>query len=162
MLLCPDKVENHCRIGGEIAMLRIAGTLYQETYYEPSAAPAAAVADGGGDELLSILGTNLNLPQHQEDTLQGLLMGATAILLPIAAVSAVGGPEGFVDGLRAVSTPEQLSLTGGTAGLVALVPWLAIGLLAAVPMAVRLAVEEGEIPAARYDTYLRLLKDQER
>jgi sodium/proline symporter len=54
------------------------------------------------------------------DTLQGLLMGATAILLPIAAVSAVGGPEGFVDGLRAVSTPEQLSLTGGTAGLVAL------------------------------------------
>ncbi len=54
------------------------------------------------------------------DTLQGLLMGATAILLPIAALAAVGGPEGFVEGLRAVSTPEQLSLTGGTAGLVAL------------------------------------------
>ena len=29
---------------------------HQETYYEPSAAPAAVAADGGGDELLSILG----------------------------------------------------------------------------------------------------------
>ena len=53
------------------------------------------------------------------DTVQGLLMALTALLLPIAALSAVGGFSGFVEGLRAVSTPEQLSWTGGKAGLVA-------------------------------------------
>jgi len=54
------------------------------------------------------------------DTLQGLLMAGTAILLPVAALMEVGGIGGFVEGLRAVSTPEQLSWSGGTAGLVAL------------------------------------------
>jgi len=53
------------------------------------------------------------------DTIQGLLMAATALLLPVAAVLACGGPAGFAAGLRAVSTPAQLSLTGGNAGLVA-------------------------------------------
>ncbi len=53
------------------------------------------------------------------DTLQGLLMGGTAILLPVAAIAAAGGPAGFVDSLRAVSTPDQLSLTAGNAGLAA-------------------------------------------
>lgn len=53
------------------------------------------------------------------DTLQGLLMAFTALLLPIAALVAVGGPDGFVEGLRAVSTPAQLSWTAGHAGLVA-------------------------------------------
>jgi Na+/proline symporter len=54
------------------------------------------------------------------DTVQGLLMAATALLLPIAALSAVGGFSGFLEGLQAVSTPEQLSWTGGNAGLVAI------------------------------------------
>jgi len=53
------------------------------------------------------------------DTVQGLLMALTAVLLPAAALAAVGGVGGFVEGLRAVSTPEQLSLGGGQAGLVA-------------------------------------------
>lgn len=52
------------------------------------------------------------------DTVQGLLMAFTALLLPIAALIEVGGFSGFVDGLRAVSSPQQLSLTGGSAGLV--------------------------------------------
>ncbi len=54
------------------------------------------------------------------DTVQGLLMAFTALLLPIAALAEVGGVTGFVEGLKAVSSPEQLSWTGGTAGLVAL------------------------------------------
>lgn len=53
------------------------------------------------------------------DTVQGLLMALTAILLPVAALIEVGGFSGFMDGLRAASTPEQLSFSGGKAGLVA-------------------------------------------
>lgn len=53
------------------------------------------------------------------DTVQGILMALTAILLPVAALMEVGGLSGFVEGLRAVSSPEQLSWTGGSAGLVA-------------------------------------------
>ena len=53
------------------------------------------------------------------DTIQGLLMAATALVLPVVAVLACGGVDGFLAGLRAVSTPAQLSLSGGNAGLVA-------------------------------------------
>jgi sodium/proline symporter len=54
------------------------------------------------------------------DTVQGLLMALAAIILPVAAFGAVGGLDGFIEGLQAVSTPDQLSWTGGKAGLVAL------------------------------------------
>jgi sodium/proline symporter len=53
------------------------------------------------------------------DTVQGLLMAFTAVLLPAAAFLEVGGFQGFWQGLQAVSTPAQLSLTGGNAGLMA-------------------------------------------
>lgn len=51
------------------------------------------------------------------DTIQGLLMAATAILLPAAALIAVGGWGGFVDGLREVSSDPQLSWRAGNIGL---------------------------------------------
>ncbi len=54
------------------------------------------------------------------DTVQGLLMALTALLLPIAALVQVGGISGFIDGLSSVSTAAQLSWNGGNAGLVAL------------------------------------------
>lgn len=54
------------------------------------------------------------------DTLQGLLMALAALLLPIAALSAVGGPDGFIEGLVAVSRPDQLSLSGRNSGLAAI------------------------------------------
>lgn len=65
------------------------------------------------------------------DSIQGALMALTAVLLPVAALIALGGPVGFVDGLQAVSTPEQLSFSGGQAGLLGLgviVGSLAIGI----------------------------------
>ncbi len=65
------------------------------------------------------------------DTLQGLLMAVTAVLLPLAALVAVGGPAGFWQGLLEVSSPQQLSLTAGNSGLLALgtvVGGLAIGM----------------------------------
>ncbi len=54
------------------------------------------------------------------DTVQGLLMALAALVLPVAAISAVGGIDGFIEGLKVVSTPDQLSWTGGNAGLVAI------------------------------------------
>lgn len=54
------------------------------------------------------------------DTVQGLLMAATAILLPVAALFAVGGPSGFVTGLGEVSSASQLSFTAGNSGLMAI------------------------------------------
>ena len=54
------------------------------------------------------------------DTLQGLLMAASAVVLPTAAFVAVGGLDGLVQGLADVSTPAQLSLTAGNAGLLGL------------------------------------------
>lgn len=53
------------------------------------------------------------------DTLQGLLMAVTAVVLPVAALLALGGPSGFAAGLRAASTAAQMDWTGGAAGLVA-------------------------------------------
>ncbi|MCK5860777.1 MAG: sodium/proline symporter [Abyssibacter sp.] len=54
------------------------------------------------------------------DTIQGLLMAVAAILLPVAALVKIGGFQDFWDGLLAVSSPEQLSLTGRNTGLLAL------------------------------------------
>lgn len=65
------------------------------------------------------------------DALQGSLMAITALLLPAAALIAVGGFDGLAAGLREVSTDAQLSLTGGNAGLFALgviIGGLSIGL----------------------------------
>ncbi len=53
------------------------------------------------------------------DTLQGMLMVIAAILLPTVALVAVGGPGGLMDGLTAVSSASQLSLSAGNAGLAA-------------------------------------------
>ncbi|MDG2148278.1 MAG: sodium/proline symporter [Planctomycetota bacterium] len=44
------------------------------------------------------------------DTLQGLLMAATAVALPIAALVEVGGIGGLIDGLQQTS-PDYLSIT---------------------------------------------------
>lgn len=53
------------------------------------------------------------------DTLQGMLMLVAAIILPTMAMIEVGGFSGFWQGLQAVSTPEQLSLSGPNSGLMA-------------------------------------------
>ena len=47
------------------------------------------------------------------DTLQGFLMAATSVLLPLAALIAVGGPTGLVEGLRNIPGANYLSLTRG-------------------------------------------------
>ena len=61
------------------------------------------------------------------DTVQGLLMALTALLLPVAALAAAGGWSGFIHGLEQTGSSAQLSLTAGNAGLTAL--GFVIGLL---------------------------------
>ncbi len=54
------------------------------------------------------------------DTVQGLLMMGASILLPVAAFIEVGGVDGFMTGLKSVSTASQLSLTGVHTGIAAI------------------------------------------
>jgi sodium/proline symporter len=54
------------------------------------------------------------------DTVQGLLMAFAAVLLPATALTAVGGVDGFFEGLAAVSSADQLSLKAGNTGLAAI------------------------------------------
>jgi len=53
------------------------------------------------------------------DTLQGLLMAFTAVLLPVAALIEIGGFGEFATRLMETSSAQQLSWTAGNAGLVA-------------------------------------------
>ncbi len=65
------------------------------------------------------------------DMLQGLLMLFAALLLPIAAVAAAGGPAAIIEVLSQADDPNLLSLTGshvGLAGLGFVLGTLGIGL----------------------------------
>jgi len=65
------------------------------------------------------------------DTLQGGLMAVAAVVIPAAALVAVGGPSGLIEGLRQVPVEGYLSLTRGwpwTVGLGFIIGLLGIGL----------------------------------
>ena len=47
------------------------------------------------------------------DTLQGILMAVTALLLPAAAMIAVGGLNGLAEGLHGAGSPQQVSFVAG-------------------------------------------------
>lgn len=54
------------------------------------------------------------------DTIQGAVMAMAAIALPIMTLIHLGGISGFIDGLTASATSDQLSLTGANVGLLGL------------------------------------------
>jgi len=65
------------------------------------------------------------------DTLQGLLMATASVVIPVAALVAVGGPAGLVAGLQQVPVDGYLSLTRGwpwTVGIGFILGVLGIGL----------------------------------
>lgn len=98
------------------------------------------------------------------DTIQGLLMILTAILLPVAALVKLGGPAEFLHALAAATDPDYMTLTGNNTGLVAagmLLGSLAVGLssfgqphLVARFMALRdeQALRQGQIIATTWYT----------
>ena len=51
------------------------------------------------------------------DSVQGMLMAITALLLPAAALQAVGGWSELLNSLAAVSSPSQMSLTAGNVAM---------------------------------------------
>ena len=61
------------------------------------------------------------------DALQGMLMCAAAIVLPIAALIAVGGPDDLLNALAAMRAAGELSWTAGNAGLLGV--GFAVGLM---------------------------------
>jgi sodium/proline symporter len=65
------------------------------------------------------------------DTLQGVLMAVASILVPVAALAAVGGPAGLAAGLERLPGESHLSLTRGlpwTTGIGFVLGLLGIGL----------------------------------
>jgi sodium/proline symporter len=62
------------------------------------------------------------------DTLQGLVMAAVAVILPLTAFIAVGGWDGLVSGLAAVGAAGAPVPTGGIAGVGFVLGTLGIGL----------------------------------
>ncbi|TRX54978.1 sodium/proline symporter [Thalassomonas sp. M1454] len=54
------------------------------------------------------------------DTLQGLLMVVAALVLPIAALFAIGGPSELWQQMGTVFTESQMSITGEHSGIIAL------------------------------------------
>lgn len=54
------------------------------------------------------------------DTIQGGVMAVAAIALPVMTLIHLDGVSGFLDGLAASATSDQLSFTGGNAGLLGL------------------------------------------
>ncbi|MEE4244352.1 MAG: sodium/proline symporter [Kangiellaceae bacterium] len=53
------------------------------------------------------------------DTLQGLLMAVTSLILPVAALMAVGGFDGLIETFREVSAPGYGNLFGQNTGIAA-------------------------------------------
>ncbi len=81
--------------------------------------PGSAIALGGAIVLIyTLLGGFWAV--SVTDALQGMLMGLAAVLLPLAALVAVGGPAALVAQLHATGSPEQLSFTAGNLGLLGL------------------------------------------
>ena len=91
------------------AQFQGAGNMFSATFDIPLSASIAAGA------LIILIYTFLGgfWAVSVTDTLQGFLMAVTAVLLPAAAMIAVGGMPGLVAGLHAVGSPEQVSFVAG-------------------------------------------------
>ncbi len=104
-----------------------AGTTFATTFGVP---PVQAVLIGSGIVLAyTLLGGFWAV--SLTDTLQGMVMAATAVVLPVWAVVAAGGPTALIDGIAAVEQTGYTNLLGGAgtaAGIGAVAGLLGIGL----------------------------------
>jgi sodium/proline symporter len=107
---------------------KAAGGAFHETFEQLS--PTTSILIGSGIVLLyTLLGGFWAV--SLTDTLQGLMMAAAAVVLPVTAVIAVGGPAALVQGLGAVDVPGYLELTRHaplTGGIGFVIGTLGIGL----------------------------------
>ncbi len=91
------------------AQFQGAGKTFHETF--AMSTPAAVLLGAGIIVLYTLLGGFWAV--SITDTLQGLVMAGAAIIVPIAALAAVGGPSGLMAGLSSVPTAGYDSLTRG-------------------------------------------------
>ncbi len=109
------------------AQFQGAGKTFHETF--EMSKPAAILLGGGIIVLYTLLGGFWAV--SITDTLQGLVMAVAAVIVPVAALVAVGGPAGLLDGLAAVPVEGYDSLVRGmapAAGIGFVVGLLGIGL----------------------------------
>ena len=108
-------------------VVSISFTFYVAAQFQGAAATFANIMDVGEFQAL-LLGAGILLAYtllggfwavSVTDALQAVLMLFAAILLPWFALDAAGGVGGLADGLAAVASPTQLSLTGEHQGLLA-------------------------------------------
>ncbi len=108
-------------------VVSISFTFYVAAQFQGAAATFANIMNVGEFQAL-LLGAGILLAYtllggfwavSVTDALQAVLMLFAAILLPGFALAAAGGVGGLADGLAAVASPTQLSLTGEHQGLLA-------------------------------------------
>ena len=114
-------------LGVAALVVAISFTFYVAAQFQGAAATFANIMDVGEFQAL-LLGAGILLAYtlvggfwavSVTDALQAVLMLFAALLLPLFALGAVGGAGSLGDGLAAVATPGQLSLTGEHQGLLA-------------------------------------------
>lgn len=107
------------------AQFNAAGLTFSRTFSSVSSEEAIVI--GGGVVLLyTLLGGFWAV--SLTDTVQGLVMAATAVVLPVAALIKVGGWSGLSHGLATVEQAGYMNLLGGAGGSIGL--GVVIGLLA--------------------------------
>ena len=114
-------------LGLAALVVAISFTFYVAAQFQGAAATFANIMDVGEFQAL-LLGASILLAYtllggfwavSVTDALQAVLMLFAAMLLPWFALHAAGGAGGLAEGLAAVATPDQLSLTGEHQGLLA-------------------------------------------
>jgi sodium/proline symporter len=90
-----------------------AGNTFSSTF---NMSGAQSIALGGGIILIyTLLGGFWAV--SVTDTLQGLLMFVAAVLLPVAAITQLGGPVAFFSALASQTDAQYMSFSGNAAGL---------------------------------------------
>ena len=114
-------------LGIAALVVAVSFTFYVAAQFQGAAATFANIMDVGELQAL-LLGAGILLAYtllggfwavSVTDALQALLMLVAALLLPLFALNAAGGAGGLAEGLAAVASPAQLSLTGEHQGLLA-------------------------------------------
>ncbi len=124
----PERAERRLRVLGAVIIL-FCFTLYVASQFQ-AAGIAISTATPAGPTLAMVLGAVIVIAYvflggfwaaSVSDALQGLMMLIVALILPLVAVIAVGGPAGLLSGLQALDEPRLLRLVDQPSLLLAMV-----------------------------------------
>ena len=124
----PERAERSLRVLGALIIL-FCFTLYVASQFQAAGTaistatpigPTAAIV-GGALIVIAYVFLGGFWAASVTDALQGLMMLAVALILPVVALIAVGGPSGLWAGLQALEDPSLLSLVDQPSLLLAMV-----------------------------------------